>query len=49
MKHNFNSKERDAEEWTNLLAAADSRYKISRISCSPGSILAVIEVEWVEG
>lgn len=46
MKQAFNAKERDAEEWTNLFAAADPHFKITRIGTSPGSLLAVIEATW---
>ena len=48
MKQFFNSKERDAEEWKALFAAADPRFQIRRITCSPGSVLSVIEAIWTE-
>ncbi|KAI1407126.1 S-adenosyl-L-methionine-dependent methyltransferase [Hypoxylon sp. FL1857] len=48
MKMNFNSKERDADEWAALLKAADPRLRLGRITCSPGSILSVIEAVWEE-
>jgi hypothetical protein len=44
MKMNFNSRERDADGWAELLRSADPRLQIKRIACSPGSILSVIEV-----
>ncbi|KAF2809792.1 S-adenosyl-L-methionine-dependent methyltransferase [Mytilinidion resinicola] len=43
MKQLFNSKERSAQEWMDLFAAADNRFSLERIISSPGSILAVIE------
>jgi hypothetical protein len=46
MKQLFNSKERDAKEWEALFSAADPRFQLRRITCSPGSILAVIEATW---
>ncbi|KAF2757675.1 putative O-methyltransferase [Pseudovirgaria hyperparasitica] len=46
MKHSFNSKERDVEDWGKLLAMADPRFEITRIAHTPGSILSVIEVAW---
>ncbi|OAG06626.1 putative O-methyltransferase [Paraphaeosphaeria sporulosa] len=49
MKQLFNSKERDAKEWESLFAAADTRFHIRRITCSPGSVLSVIEAVWTEG
>ena len=48
MKAKFNSKERDADDWAALFEAADKRFKIQRIKCSPGSILSVIDVIWNE-
>ena len=46
MKQNFNSRERDADDWTDLLGSADPRFKLKSIKCSPGSILSIIEVIW---
>jgi hypothetical protein len=46
MKQLFNSKERDAKEWEALFSAADPRFQLQQITCSPGSILAVIEATW---
>ncbi|KAF2176818.1 S-adenosyl-L-methionine-dependent methyltransferase [Zopfia rhizophila CBS 207.26] len=46
MKSMFNSLERDADGWAKLFQAADHRFKLNRITCSPGSILAVIEALW---
>jgi len=46
MLQNFNSKERDADEWRTLFEQADDRLKLDRISCPPGSILSVIEAKW---
>jgi hypothetical protein len=46
MKSLFNSLERDADGWVKLLQAADPRFKLHRVTCSPGSILAVIEAVW---
>ncbi|KAI9667914.1 MAG: hypothetical protein M1821_000734 [Bathelium mastoideum] len=44
MKHFFNSKERDAEEWAQLLASVDPRLKIYKIISPPGSLMSIIEV-----
>lgn len=49
MKQNFNSRERDADDWDQLLRFCDPRFKLKSIKCSPGSILSVIEVVWEEG
>ena len=46
MKQNFNSKERDADEWAELLQNSDPRFKLKGIRCSPGSILSVLEIVW---
>lgn len=46
MKQQFNSKERDADEWAELLRAADARFKLKKIKASPGSLLSVIEAIW---
>ncbi|TVY82611.1 O-methyltransferase gsfB [Lachnellula suecica] len=48
MRQSFNSKKRDAEEWVELLRSVDKRFKLDRIVCSPGSMLAVIKVVWTE-
>lgn len=48
MKQNFNSRERDADDWAELFGKADTRFKLKRITCSPGSILSVIEIIWVD-
>ncbi|KAL8828587.1 MAG: hypothetical protein Q9191_002505 [Dirinaria sp. TL-2023a] len=44
MKHVFNGKERDAEEWAALIERADSRLKIQKIVSPAGSLLSIIEV-----
>ncbi|KAI1426292.1 putative O-methyltransferase [Xylaria sp. FL1777] len=46
MKTMFNSRERDADAWAELLRRADPHFSLRRISCSPGSLLSVIEVGW---
>ena len=46
MKHTFNSKERDADDWLQLLQVADTRFKLKEIRASPGSFLSVIDVIW---
>ena len=48
MKHTFNSKERDADEWESLLQTADSRFHLKSIKSAPGSFLSLIEVSWDE-
>lgn len=45
MKHVFNGKERDADEWRALLKEAHPGLKILRVQSQPGSILSLIEVE----
>ncbi|KAF2828333.1 putative O-methyltransferase [Ophiobolus disseminans] len=47
MKQSFNSKERSKEEWVELFRVADERFQLKSITCSPGSLLSVIEVHWV--
>ncbi|ORY02356.1 S-adenosyl-L-methionine-dependent methyltransferase [Clohesyomyces aquaticus] len=42
----FNSWERDAEEWQDLFAQADPRFKFIGITQPRGSALALIEVSW---
>lgn len=46
MKQNFNSRERDVDDWVELLRVADPRFNLKSIKCSSGSILSVIEVIW---
>jgi hypothetical protein len=49
MQQNFNSKERDAEQWESLFRAASPRFRLRGIDCPVGSILAVIEFAWQPG
>ena len=44
MKHVFNGKERDADEWANLLAQVDPRLKLQSIKSPPKSMLFIIEI-----
>ena len=44
MKHVFNGKERDVEEWTAMITQVDSRLQIQKIVSPPGSLLSIIEV-----
>lgn len=44
MKHVFNGKERDVEEWNALIAQVDSRLHIREIISPPGSLLSIIDV-----
>ncbi|PVI08121.1 sterigmatocystin 8-O-methyltransferase [Periconia macrospinosa] len=48
MKQNYNSKERDAEEWEALFQLADKRFALNRIVSLPGSLLSVVEFLWTE-
>ena len=43
-----NAKERDINDWTDLLAMADSRFRLLNCKQPPGSRLAVMEVGWLE-
>ena len=42
-----NAKERGIDDWINLLAMADSRFRFLDCKQPPGSRLAVMEVGWV--
>ena len=44
MKHVFNGKERDADEWASLLAQVDPRLELRSIKSPPQSMLSIIEV-----
>ena len=46
MKAMFNAKERDLNDWNNLLLKADPRFKILRVNKLTSSPLALIEVSW---
>ena len=46
MKQNFNGKERDADDWAELLGVADPRFKLIQILSPPESTLSIIEVAW---
>lgn len=41
-----NAKERDLEEWKNLLAGADSRFRLCEVLQNPESILALLDIVW---
>jgi hypothetical protein len=41
-----NAKERDLEEWQQLLKQADMRFIFKGVKMPPGSNLAVIEARW---
>lgn len=41
-----NAKERDLEEWKNLLATADSRFRLNEVRQNEGSILALLDIVW---
>ena len=45
----FNSKEREADGWTNLLKTADERFQLVDISVPPGSKLSFVEARWNAG
>lgn len=42
----FNSRERTADEWEKLLAAADPRFVMLKVIRPKGSALQIIEVVW---
>jgi len=44
MKHVFNGKERDAQEWSALIAQIDSRLRIQDIISPRGSLLSILKV-----
>ncbi|KAF2680956.1 S-adenosyl-L-methionine-dependent methyltransferase [Lentithecium fluviatile CBS 122367] len=46
VKTSFNAWERDADEWRELFAKADSRFEFVRITQPQGSALALIEARW---
>ena len=46
MKQLLNAKERAAEDWIALFAAADPRFKLKGMRVPDGSQLAIIEVVW---
>ncbi|OCL08126.1 S-adenosyl-L-methionine-dependent methyltransferase [Glonium stellatum] len=46
MKECFNAKERDVNDWTNLLKEADERFAVLEIVRPVGSQLQMINVEW---
>ena len=43
MMTNFNSKERDIEDWQDLFTRADPRLKIRQVNKPPGSVNSIIE------
>ena len=47
MLEQFNSRERDAADWEALFAKADGGFRLARCVSVPGSILSVIEFEWL--
>ena len=46
MKQLFNARERNTDEWTDILKATDPLFRLNRITCSPGSALSIIEAIW---
>ena len=47
MKQLLNARERDADDWKALFAAADARFEFVRIVEPPGSELALVVFRWV--
>lgn len=47
MKAFNNARERDAETWAGLFAAADSRFQFLGITLPEGARMAIIQAEWV--
>ncbi|KAK4185143.1 O-methyltransferase-domain-containing protein [Podospora australis] len=47
VKITVNAREREADDWIALFARADSRYKVNRIWRPKGSVLALVEAEWM--
>lgn len=43
-----NGKEREVNDWHNLLREADPRFRIRQAKPLPGSDLGIIDVEWKE-
>ena len=46
MKGIQNAKERDADDWAELFAAVDPRFKLGEIVKPSGSALSIIEAQW---
>lgn len=46
MKECFNAKERDIDDWTELLKKADERFVIADVKRPEGSQLQIIDVQW---
>lgn len=43
-----NAKERDLDDWNDLLKQADPRFRLEHVNKPQGSRLAIIEVAWKE-
>ncbi|KAI9648377.1 hypothetical protein NHQ30_003010 [Ciborinia camelliae] len=46
MKSCLNGKERDADEWAQLFAKADSRFRFQGVVAVPASRVSIIEAIW---
>ena len=46
MNLTFNGKERDEDAWKDVLAKADRRFQLGKITTPKGSMLSIIEVAW---
>ncbi|KAF2972751.1 hypothetical protein GQX73_g788 [Xylaria multiplex] len=46
VKMGLNAKERTEDEWRQLLASADERFKIQSIICPPCAVHSIIEIVW---
>jgi len=46
MRAIFNSKEREVQDWKELIGEADSRFKIRAFANTPGAKLGIIDIEW---
>ena len=46
MKYCLNGRERDADEWAQLFAKSDSRFKFRGITAVPASRFSAIEAIW---
>ncbi len=42
----FNSYEREAEDWSRVIKAADERFELVKLTPAPESLIAVLEIAW---
>lgn len=46
MMAQFNGQERDLDEWKELFAQADTRFKFVSVDTAPPGLMGLIEFEW---